>query len=201
MTKQISNSIPSGTMEEYAELREEIRTYLSRREQSKNFVFMITLAIIGLDASSLVKFADILFPVCALLIWFIWFDELGRIRAVFRVATYIEIFIESKVPGLRWETNGSKHPIQTRLIRRILSNAEFPVLLLVFVWFSWSRLNISHPFIAYSFAIVSLLMTISLSIVSIYVSRKGRNLEKAKWIAIQADQTREEKAANHKVES
>jgi hypothetical protein len=199
MAEQISNFIPSGIMEEYAELREEIRTYLSRREQSKNFVFMITLAIIGLDAYNLVRFGEILFPVCALLIWFIWYDELGRIRAIFRVATYIELFIESKVPGLRWETLGGKHQIQKRSIRRILSNAEFPALLLLFIWLSWSRLHTPRPFIAYSFVLVALLMTVSLSIASIYVSRKGRDLEKAKWVAIQNDQAREEKTDSQEV--
>jgi hypothetical protein len=185
MKEQILDSIPTGMLEEYAELREEIRTYLSRREQSKNFVLMIALAIIGLDAANLVKFGDILFPVCALLIWFVWFDELGRIRAVHRVGTYIEVFIENKVPGLQLETVGGEHPIQRSLIRRIVSNAEFPVLFLLFIYFSWNRLRTSNPFLAYFIASVALLMVCSLGIASLYLSRKGRDAEKAKWIEIQ----------------
>ena len=179
-----ATDLPKGLMEEYAQLREEIRTYLSRRQQSKNFAFMIALAVVGLDSSNLIKFGDLLFPVCALLISFLWFDEIGRIKAVFRVATYIEVFIESRVPALRWETIGGKHPIQKGAVRRVVSNAEFPVLFVGFVLMSYLRFQGPHPTVAQAIAVVGALIVLYLGITSILVSRGGREREKAKWLSV-----------------
>ena len=183
----MGNEIEPGLLEEYGELREEIRMYLSRRQQSKNFVFMIALAIVGLDSSSLVTFGELVFPVSALLIWFLWFDEIGRMKAVFRVATYIETFLEPNVPGLNWETIGGRHRIQTSWIRRILSNAEFPLLFLGFVVLAWSRLHTSHPLLACCGFLLAIAMAAGLALSSLHVSRKGRRLERDNWLAIRRE--------------
>lgn len=181
------NDITPGLLEEYGELREEIRTYLSRREQSKNFVFMITLAVVGLDSSSLVSFGELVFTVSALLIWFLWFDEIGRMKAIFRVATYIQTFLEPEVPGLNWETLGGRHKIQTSWTRRIMSNAEFPLLFLGFVGLTWWRLRSSHPLIANSGAVIAVLMAAGLSFSSLQVSRRGRRTELANWLKLKSE--------------
>ena len=130
MAKQQDNSEISVILEEYKELRQELREYLSRRQQSKNFVYLISLGVIGLDSSK-ISFDYFVFWISAVLICFIWYDEIGRIRAIYRVATYIQLFIEARLRDLHWETLGAKHSINHSAWKfRLISNAEYPLLIL-----------------------------------------------------------------------
>jgi hypothetical protein len=176
------DTIP-GILEEYCELRQEIRIFLTRREQSKNLAFMIAFAVIGLDLSKIVTIGDWLYPLSATVIYFIWFDELCRIRNIFRIASYIEVFIESKIPGLKWETVSGRN-VQKLWMRRIFSNAEFPLMLVVFTWLSWARFADKYPIAALVGAISSTSMIIFLGIVSLKIARNGRSFERANWISL-----------------
>lgn len=125
MNKDSENDTIEAKLEEYRQLRAEIRHFLERRHKIINFAIIITFGVISVG---LTWNNYILFLSSALLIAFLWFDEIRRLQAIFRIAAYIEVFIETEIAGLKWETLVGKHKVQTSLISRIISNAEFPFL-------------------------------------------------------------------------
>ena len=125
--EQQSNRIKS-MIDEYKELRAEIRHYLDRRQKNVHFAFIVTLGVVGVGVEFRLW---MLFFVSALLIAFLWHDEIRSLQAVFRLGAYIEIAIEPAVPGLNWERLGGLHDIQKSLLDRAIANGMFPVLLWV----------------------------------------------------------------------
>ena len=129
------SSLPSsedslGFIEEYKELRAEIRMYLDRRTKNVQLAFLFVFAVIGLYE----KIDSPYFYLAAcIVVGFIWFDHIRQHRAVIRIATYLEVFVEPNVMGLNWETYASAHPITMRkgnrssFVERAVSNGVFPL--------------------------------------------------------------------------
>ena len=95
-------------LEEYKQLRAEIRHHLARRSLNMKFSFTITLGVIGFGfevENSYLFFAG------AVLICSLWLDELRRLRAIYRLGAYIEAIIEPELADLKWESLGGKHKI------------------------------------------------------------------------------------------
>lgn len=115
-------------LEEYRQLRTEIRHYLSRKSLNTNFAFILTLGIIGAG----ITFENYyLFLTGAILICSLWLNEQRRLGSIFRIGAYIEVIIESKLPELNWEHYDSRHKIQKSWLERLLANFEYPVLFLL----------------------------------------------------------------------
>jgi len=112
-------------LEEYRQLRAEIVLFLERRTRGLHLAIVITIGSIGIG----VKWENpILFLTSSLLISFLWYDEIRRLRAIFRNSTYIEVFLEPELHELKWEKMIAKHKIQKSVIGRIIAGAEFPIL-------------------------------------------------------------------------
>ncbi len=114
--------------------------FFSERNQIKKFAFTITLAILGFvlkfDDSNQIIFSELyyLLPISSILISFLWQQEHRRIIAIFRIGTFIEKFIESKVPGLNWESIGYKHPFDhatSSKVSRLFAGLDLPVLFIL----------------------------------------------------------------------
>lgn len=165
---------------EYSELREEIRTYLQRQEQNKNFAFLLAIGVVSLESFP-VDLQHWVFFIVALLVTFLWFDEIRRLEAVFRYAAYIQEFIEPHVPGLRWETLGGKHQIQTRWVWRAIANMEFPVLVVGLAAYGSSRLYGEHARFALTSFAIAIFLVVCLVLRSIHVSRHGRAEAVEQW--------------------
>ncbi len=178
MGKDSENNTMEAKLEEYRQLRAEIRHYLERRHQIINLAIIITLGVIGVG---LAWNNYILFLSSALLIAFLWFDEIRRLQAIFRVAAYIEVFIETEIAGLKWETLGGKHKIQTSFISRVISNAEFPLLFSLNSVLGLFLLIRVNTIIMVVIAFVFMVIFFSLLIKSYNVSTKGRKKEVEFW--------------------
>jgi hypothetical protein len=115
-------------LEEYKQLRAEIRHFLERRGQTINFAILISLGVIsvGLKLNNY-----IIFFTAFLLVWLLWFEEIRRMQTIIRTAAYIEIVIEKEIDGLSWETYNSKHSNATNFLKKSIANAFYPILLLL----------------------------------------------------------------------
>jgi len=127
------NNDVRSLIEEYKELRSEIRMYLDRRTKNVQFSFVFTVAVAGLyDRINNPYF----YLAACIVIAFIWFDQIRQLRAVVRVATFLELYVEPKVPGLKWETYSAHHPItmrkgrKTSFVERSIANGAFPLFLI-----------------------------------------------------------------------
>ncbi|MCX6833627.1 MAG: hypothetical protein NTW07_00590 [candidate division Zixibacteria bacterium] len=121
-----------NSIEEYKELRAEIRYYFTRRDQTKYLAYALTIGVAGVGFSTSSD-TSLLFLVTALLVALLFFDDSRRLRAIFRTATYIELVIEPKVEGLRWETLSTHHPFSTSgfaKFSRAFANADLPIMYL-----------------------------------------------------------------------
>lgn len=168
-------------LEEYRQLRKEIRVYLKSNDESKNYAIIITLGAFGLD--KWVDYPSILF-LSAFLICILWYNEIRYMKAIFRAASYIQVFIEKELPELKWETFGQHHIIQKSFIDRLLSNAQIPILLLFNLIFgSIYTIKGSH-FQIYILIIpvIILLLMIMLAIKSYITSKGGRAKEVRFWM-------------------
>ena len=168
---------------EYKELRSEIRHYLERREKNVQFALVLTIAIVGAGSELRSSF---LFLISALLMAFIWYDEARTISAVFRVATYIKIFIEQTADGLDWETYGSFHPIQTSIFKRIIANGVFPLMFLIHSVFALQLANWPQPWIIITSAGLGI-VCISLIYESYKTLKHGRSQELKRWRRIKQE--------------
>ncbi len=172
------NFMASEKIEEYKELRSEIRNYLNRRQQNLYFAIIISLGVIGIG---LRKSNYLLFLSSSILIAFLWYDEIRRLRAIFRAATYIQVFIEAYIKDLNWETFGAKHQIQTNFIGRILANAEFPTLFILNAALGFSLLKFLNKYIFILLIILYSLIFLSLFNASYKVAKRGRSEELKYW--------------------
>jgi len=165
-------------LEEYRQIREEIRTYIDRKNQNLNFSIAITIGVLSFG------YKDnqyILFLSAALLIAFLWFDEIRVLKAIFRAATYIELFIEKKFRVLNWETIGGKFPIQTSIASRTIGNAIFPLLYCVNAILGILFINANNKILKYIIATFASIIFLVLIIYSLITAKNGRNQEKENW--------------------
>lgn len=184
MDKDSENNTIEAKLEEYRQLRAEIRHFLERRHKIINFAIIITLGVtsVGLTLNNY-----ILFLLSALLIAFLWFDEIRRLQAIFRVATYIEVFIETEVAGLKWETLVGKHKVQTSFISRVISNAEFPLLFSLNSVLGLFLLIRVNTIIMVVIAFIFMVIFFTLSKKSHHVLTNGRNEEIEFWKKIKKE--------------
>jgi hypothetical protein len=168
-------------LEEYRQLRDEIRTYLKSNDETKNYAIIITFGAFGID--QWIKYPQILF-LAAFLICILWYNEIRTIKAIFRVAAYIQVFIEQELPDLKWETLGGRHKIQKLFFDRIISNLQLP-LLIVFDFLFGIIFSLKIQYLQWLIWIVSpifLFVIITLLIRSYSVARHGREKEVDYWI-------------------
>lgn len=186
--KHVEDNMKS-LVDEYKELRSEIRLYLEQAEKNIHFAFIVLAGVIVTGVNSK---EPLLFLIGSLLIAFLWFNKDRCIVAVFRVATYIEIFIEPKVPGLNWESYGGLHPFHRASFDKIIANGVFPFLLGIssicgiFIWKCSFRLKIT-------LIILLLVLITALTLKSIQTSKKGREIEFNKWLLIKKEENMKEK--------
>jgi len=86
---------------EFTALRDEIRLMFERRTQQQSIGWTALALLIGASATTslpeLALLAAIFSQVMAL-------DDMRNFHLMIRCGTYIRMFIEPKLPGLRWET-------------------------------------------------------------------------------------------------
>jgi hypothetical protein len=164
--------VEPGFIEEYNQLRAEIRMYLEHGSKSLQIVMALAAASVTFGRSY-----PPLLLISSLITAFLWFDEIRHLRAVQRTAAYLEVWLEPHVPGLKWETINRHHKFNPSFFNRAIANAPFPVLFVVqavygFVLAKWPW-GLGLAAIA--------LVTGALAIASIRTSRYGRAQERDRW--------------------
>ncbi|MDN5201194.1 hypothetical protein QQ008_07470 [Fulvivirgaceae bacterium BMA10] len=172
-------------IEEYKELRQEIRTLLSRQHNIKNFAYVITLGVFG--AITTVKELYLISLLSAFLIGLLWLSELRRIMAVFRLSTYIEIFIEEDVANLRYETLSRQNNFSKGLLSkllRLINNSDILILFVFHSTYGVVRCYNNNINLAIILTILFGLIFIILGYYSYRVAMKGENSEKENWLKV-----------------
>lgn len=172
-----SNASEAGYLQEHRELRTEIRQYLDWRAKSIQFALLLTAAAVAVAPE--LKSGPF-FLVTALIIAFLWYDEARHLVAVFRLGTYLQLFVEPNVPGLNSETISDSHPVQRSIIGRAVANGVFPILYLLHTGLMvhyWTRPLRQGVLIIAGMVIVF----IAVFSHSSFVALKGRQRELATW--------------------
>ena len=173
-------------LEEYRQIRAEIRLYLEWRRHSIHFAILISIGTISIGINWQNPYI-FLVPVFALFI--LWFDEIRRLQAIFRYATYIEVFIEKDISGLKLETLAGKHTINRSFWPRMIANAWYLILGIAcygigsYYMFRPSNLHLEQSLIVWwtltlLFILISVMLLRKNYVVAIY----GRNNEKKLWL-------------------
>jgi hypothetical protein len=165
-----------AVLEEYRQLSAEVRNYFDRQSFTINFAVFITLGTVGIGTEF--KIWE-LFLITASLTAFLWLKEIMRAKAVWRASAYIQVFIESRIPELKWQTAGKNHPDRYHLFR-ILSNAMLPILFcfnLTLAWQHKKEMTFFPMWFRDTLLIVCVIMLVALSILSIYEFLRGRRNE------------------------
>lgn len=96
-----NHELQDQQLEEYKALRAEILALHSRRVQRLAVAWAGISALIGAGAvSSTPELGWLALTLAASA----WVDDLHNSDSMMRVATYIEVYLESSLPGLNWET-------------------------------------------------------------------------------------------------
>jgi hypothetical protein len=117
--------------------------------------------------------------------------------AVFRVAAYLELFVEPHVTGFGWETYGAHHPIQKTFIERVIANGVFPATFIINAglmisysdWPGWLDILV---------AIALVFVGVVLSVEGYGASRHGRRREVEAWQTVRAEVSKSQ--SNAKIE-
>ncbi len=130
-------------IEEYKELRQEIRLCLSERNPIKYFAYTLTIALVGFflaEKEAIEYYLKIYLLIGAgSLILVLWHQENRRVEAVFRIAAYIKYFIEDYIDGLNWETSGIEHSFDNKppsLMSRFTANLDFIIIFFIIYIYS-----------------------------------------------------------------
>jgi len=168
-------------LEEYRQLREEIRVYLKANDETKNYAIIITFGAFGID--QWINYPQILF-LAAFLICILWYNEIRTLKAIFRVAAYIQVFIEKKLPDLNWESIGEQHKIQKSFFDRLISNIQLPSLIFFNLLFGFYFTFKASQLYWYIWLLTSILLIfiIILLIRSYAVAKHGREKEATFWL-------------------
>lgn len=172
----------NSSIEEYQELRAEIRHYLSDTYRLRRFGFLITLGVLGygFEAAN----THLLFLISGVMVLFIWHERIRTLRNIFRVATYIEVIIEPHQRDLHWESLSSEHEFDlssASKFSRMYADLDLPALYItnvsIGIFKLWSE---SH--------LVSIIVLVTLSVLfaaelkaTITVIRTGKEQERDKW--------------------
>ncbi|MEA2040469.1 MAG: hypothetical protein U9N82_11710, partial [Thermodesulfobacteriota bacterium] len=121
------------------------------------------------------KYPDLLI-ISSLIVFYIWYDEIRHLRAVHRIASYLEVCVEPHIIGLNWETANRHHPFVTSFANRIIANAPFPTMAVVLAFYG---IHLKQwPFWVGSIAIG---IGVYLTILSYRTAKHGRNKEREGW--------------------
>lgn len=172
----------NNKLEEYKELRAEIRHFLERRGQTINFAIVISLGVIsvGLELKNY-----IIFYTAFILVWLLWYEEVRRLQSIIRTAAYIEIIIEKELKGLSWETLSRKHSNQTNFIQKSIATAFYPVLLVLNGIIGVYVMKSQHPSTPHTIIITILILELILIVIIFIRSYKiimnGKRKELTEW--------------------
>jgi hypothetical protein len=166
---------PEGYINEYNQLRAEIRMYLEHSSKSLQIAMALGAAAVTFGP----QYPNLLI-VSSLIVLFLWYDEIRHLRAVQRVATYLEVFVEPNVPGLNWETSTRANPFEGSFKNRAIANAPFPTLVVAQALYAFQPAGYSRWLGLIGFGIV----TCYLFGLSYLTAKHGRNTEREHWQAI-----------------
>ncbi len=170
----------SHIIDEYKELRSEIRYYMEAGQKNENLalvVFGVTLAAHSIDSYAFLVFGAIL------ILYVLWVKKTRCTKAVLRVGAYIQVFIEPEVEGLQWETRGSNHHIHSRVSGWLLRVGVFPCLICILALLGVFSLNICLCFmVTLSMTVVPALIIPGI-IMTVRLARQGRDVEVVHWRA------------------
>ena len=167
----------AGYIDEYNQLRGEIRMYLEHGHKSLQLVMALGAAAVTFGSN----YPDLLL-VSALIVAYVWYDEIRHLRAVQRTASYLEVFVEPNVEGLQWETTNQSHSFTRSYINRAIGEAPFPTLVLALTLYGFHRQE--WPMVWGSVAcVVPLIVLFRLSYIE---AVNGRDRERGRWELIRA---------------
>ena len=179
----MKNQQTTQQAEEYKELRAEIRHYLSRRQNTRNFAYLITLAVLGSNYITSSKLPAPIFIMPPLLILCLWADEIGRLRAIQRLGTYIRVFIEPENIGFRYETLGLYPSRRIAPVSRLVANLDYPLLFFALAGLcSWKFIEFWHLFSGGFIMISFLALSVVLFREAYIVARYGEDHEESRWL-------------------
>ena len=196
-------NLPSGYIQEYSELRAEIRHYLERRQSTRRFAYFLSLAVLGIGTGNgdIIKSSDIpapVFIVPPLLLLSLWADELRRLRTIQRLGTYLRVVIEPYVQGFHYETLGLESKRKPTLLSRVFPNADFPILLMSLTILCAWKFSIWKP--TEGLVVASLISTVFLIAMllilyqSVSIARSGEREEESLWMEAIVSNARKKKA-------
>lgn len=183
-------------LQEYIQLREELRIYLSRRSRFE-LVLVATSIIAGLSAT--IREPIPLLLMASLPIFLIE-EQTRRLDAIYRIASYIRVNIEPHFESLNWETHGTKflkrkglfsfsaHSLDV-IIMSILLIVQF--LISAIIW--WGNkpdefiFNKSNAYLLYPIGGVFLLGLLLVIFRFFLIKKRGENYIE-KWDKIAADE-------------
>lgn len=93
----------SHYLEEYIQLRAEIRLYLSKKSHFEIIIALFSI-IVGISFTLHEPLPLLFFSIISI---FLIEDLTRRKRAIYRISTYIQAIIEPNLSGLKWESYGS----------------------------------------------------------------------------------------------
>ena len=125
-------------LEEYKEIRQEIRLYLSERNPIKKFAYILTLGVAGFIFQIEFEIIEkIILLLCScFLILILWFQENRRMIAVIRLGSYIRQIIEPQCRGLNYESFATSYQEESNTdykSNKIVACLDFPFMFL-FLW-------------------------------------------------------------------
>lgn len=123
-----------GAIEEYKALRAEILQLIGRRSTNLNFLLVVCLGAIGVGVETGTPELPLAASLVAALLWQ---DDFVRIGGQVAIGTYIQVFLESRLPDLRWESaiNSRFQDLQSGPFGWAERWVPWHLLYPVFIWF------------------------------------------------------------------
>ena len=176
----------NAKLEEYKQLRTEVLHFLKERQFKIYLAILITLSVVSIGYE---KSNYWLFLSSVAIISFLWYDEIRRIEAIFRTAAYIQVFIESDIPDLKWETNIAKHKIHKSFLGRFITDAHFPTLMIINAIPGIKFLNEVHHKTSIVTAVIFVIILFLLIFKQYKVSTNGREKAVESWEVVKNKNT------------
>lgn len=173
-----------GYIDEYKELRAEIRLYLDRRSKMLQLTIVLVAGTIGAGAG---LNQPLLFLISAVLVGTLWFNDVRQGKAVQRIAAYLARYVEPNVEGLNWETLGRQHQIQTAVVERAFASSIYPLLMATETVYGLILARWDWRVEAAAGVAMAVLIVVLMSW-SFRRTRRGRIVEDTAWAAVDEKQ-------------
>lgn len=164
-------------IEEYKELRSEIRFYMDMGHKISHFALLI---LAGVFVAGIQYEEPILFFLSSIIITILWINKIRCTIGVNRVATYIEKFIEPKSVDLNWETYSKLHPLHNNFLIKFFANATFPIIIAISAIKGILLLR-GNPYVVIIIYAIYIIVISWISIYSYIISKGGRQQELTRW--------------------